>query len=95
MIESTTENAPNNESSQMSEFEMPRWSVITSDGCAASHQSYAEAARLVAAMSQNSHGLCIVTDEAAQKMCAAKNDEPPKTELQTEDLSQKSFQDIL
>jgi len=96
MTVSPKENAPDGEPLPFSEFDMPRWSVITSDECAASNLSYADAVRLVAQMSQKSHGLCIVTDEAAGKMRgAAENGSHSKTENQPEDLSQKTFQEIL
>lgn len=50
------------------EFQSPRWSVITADECAASGLTYDEAARLLKQLTASTHGLCIVTDEAAKRL---------------------------
>lgn len=53
----------------MSEFTEPRWSVSSERGREASSLPYAEAARLVKQLqSERVHGLCIITDEAAQRL---------------------------
>lgn len=78
-----------------SEFDQPRWSVISMDDCAASGLSYTEAARLVKQMSEEVTGLCIVTDAAARKMCGNGTAKTRKAKEPDEDLSQKSFADIL
>lgn len=51
-----------------SEFDAARWSVVSSEDCAASSLSYDEAARLVQKMSGSISGLCIVTNEAANRL---------------------------
>lgn len=51
-----------------SEFDAPRWSVVSAEDCAASSLSYNEAANLVQKMSDSIPGLCIVTDEAANRL---------------------------
>lgn len=57
-----------------SELEMPIWSVITFDELAASSLTYAEAAeKLKQLKAEKVSGLCIVTDEAAQRMKPSKN----------------------
>jgi hypothetical protein len=76
-----------------SEFDQPRWSVITSDESAASGLSYSEAKRLVEQMTDEAAGLCIVTDEAAHKLFAHAKPKTIKTE--DEDLSQTAFQETL
>lgn len=52
----------------VSEFDAPRWSVISSDERAASGLSYLQAVKLVREMSGLASGLCIVTDEAADRI---------------------------
>lgn len=76
-----------------SELDQPRWSVITSDELAASNLSYTEAKRLIEQMTDEVSGLCIVTDEAAQKLFAQAKPKTIKTEH--EDLSQTVFQETL
>jgi hypothetical protein len=76
-----------------SELDQPRWSVITFDECAARGLSYDEAKRLVEQMSDEVPGLCIVTDDAAQKLFPSNKPKTIKTE--DEDLSQKTFQEAL
>ena len=78
-----------------SELDQPRWSVITFNECAATNLSYEEAKRLVEQMSADVPGLCIVTDEAAQKMFGATKPKTLKIEDKDEDLSQKAFQETL
>ncbi|MGI9055550.1 MAG: hypothetical protein ACR2F2_07080 [Pyrinomonadaceae bacterium] len=56
-----------------SEFELPVWSVITFDRCAASGLTYMEAAeKLEKLKSEKVSGLCVVTDEAAARLTAKK-----------------------
>ncbi|HEX8397208.1 MAG TPA: hypothetical protein VF644_07270 [Pyrinomonadaceae bacterium] len=78
-----------------SEFDQPRWSVITFNECAASGLSYAEATRLVEQMQDEVAGLCIVTDEAARKMYGDKKAARVNQIEPAEDLSQKVFQETL
>jgi hypothetical protein len=51
-----------------SEFNALRWSVISSEECAASGLSYEQAVKLVRELSNSTSGLCIVTDEAAHRI---------------------------
>lgn len=51
------------------ELNQARWSVITFDTCAAKNLTYAEAAQKLRELkNQNTAGLCIVTDEAAERL---------------------------
>lgn len=51
-----------------SEFAAPRWSIINADGIVASNLAYHEAAQRLREMADDSSGLCIVTDTAAQRL---------------------------
>jgi len=51
------------------ELSEPRWSVVTFERCAASNLTYGEAIQeLEKLQAQQTSGLCIVTDEAAQRV---------------------------
>lgn len=50
-----------------SDFDAPRWSLLSFDTCVASGLTYEEAKKLVAEK-KDAAGLCIVTDEAARRM---------------------------
>jgi len=51
------------------ELNEPRWSVVTFERCAASNLTYAEAAQeLEKLYAKKIAGLCIITDEAAEKV---------------------------
>jgi hypothetical protein len=51
-----------------SELEANRWSVISERGCEASGLTHEDARRLVHRLgSEGHHGLCIITDEAANR----------------------------
>src|SRR5207245_6262318 len=51
-----------------SDLEMKQWSVISERGCEASALTYEEARRLVHRLGgEGRHGLCIITDEAADR----------------------------
>lgn len=51
-----------------SELEEPGWSVLSDRGCEASGLTHEEARRLVHRLGgEGRHGLCIVTDEAADR----------------------------
>jgi hypothetical protein len=53
----------------LSELLEPRWSVITFEGCAVCGLSYDEAANWMKKLkNQGLSGLCIVTDEAAERI---------------------------
>ena len=55
-----------------SELDEPLWSVISFDRCEASGLAYAEAEQKVAELEeQNVPGLCIVTNEAADRVATA------------------------
>ncbi|CAN5675875.1 hypothetical protein BH20ACI4_BH20ACI4_19470 [soil metagenome] len=61
------------EENYQSELELPVWSVITFDECAAGGLTYAQAAeKLEKLKSEKVSGLCIVTDEAAARVKKAK-----------------------
>ena len=52
-----------------SELRESRWSVVTFDGCAAKNLNYEQAEqKSLELAAQNMSGLCIVTDEAAEKI---------------------------
>jgi len=69
-----------------SEFNAPRWSVISSEHCAASGLSYDEAVKLVRQMSDSTSGLCIVTDQAAGRILESK-DKRKMPDEQSEDAT--------
>lgn len=62
----------NNEADLSSEMDAPAWAVVSFDECAASSLTYEEAAKLVAKLSNDVNALCIVTNDAAQKMFGKK-----------------------
>lgn len=69
------ENASSVASSESSfnELNEPRWSVVTFERCAASGLTYDEATReLEKLLDKKISGLCIVTDEAAQRIKSKK-----------------------
>ena len=51
------------------ELGLKMWSVVTFDGCEASGMTYDEAVKLMSLLQQkeNVAGLCIVTDDAAER----------------------------
>jgi hypothetical protein len=52
-----------------SELELPRWSVVSFDKCEASGLTYSAAIHLLETKeAEGVYGLCIVTDEAAQRI---------------------------
>lgn len=52
-----------------SDLEHPCWSVLSDRGCEAGNLTHEEARRLVHRLGgEGRHGLCIVTDEAAERM---------------------------
>jgi len=54
-----------------SDLERQHWSVLSDRGCEAGSLTHEEARRLVHRLGgEGRHGLCIVTDEAAQRMSA-------------------------
>jgi hypothetical protein len=58
----------------MSELREQRWSVVSERGCEASGVNYAEAAELVRRLrAEGTHGLCIISDEAARRYNANNN----------------------
>lgn len=53
----------------MSELNEPRWSVLSERGREAARLSYHDAAALVRSLNlERVHGLCIITDEAAERL---------------------------
>ena len=53
----------------MSELIEKKWAVISERGCESANLAYEDARRLVHRLvSEGRHGLCIVTNEAAQKL---------------------------
>ena len=76
-----------------SEFNAPRWSVISSEKRAASGLSYENAVKLVHQMSDRAWGLCIVTDEAACRILESNGKRPIQNE-QSEDAT-KHFTETL
>ena len=52
-----------------SELDLPMWSVVSFDKCEASGLTYAAASKLMAEKeAARVYGLCIVTDEAAERV---------------------------
>jgi hypothetical protein len=50
-----------------SDLQIKNWAVLSERGCEATHLTHEEARRLVHKLaSEGCHGLCIVTNEAAQ-----------------------------
>ncbi|MBC7797865.1 MAG: hypothetical protein H7Z37_13410 [Pyrinomonadaceae bacterium] len=80
-----------------SELSAPRWSVVTAEDIAASGLSYDEARKLAAQMSGEVSGLCIITDEAANKIhCAnGKNDLQIKVKEDSDNLEKAKFAETL
>lgn len=55
---------------QENELQERRWSVVSFDKCEASSLTYFEAAQKLADLeAAKVPGLCLVTDEAAERMC--------------------------
>jgi hypothetical protein len=55
----------------MSELNEQRWSVLSERGREAERATYADAAMLVRRLTaEKIHGLCVVTDEAAERLAA-------------------------
>lgn len=55
----------------MSELREQRWSVVSERGREAARLSYADAASLVRHLTaEKVHGLCVITDEAAERLAA-------------------------
>ena len=53
-----------------SERDLPQWSVVSFDACEGSRLTYHEAAKLMAEKdAAGVYGLCIITDEAASRVC--------------------------
>ncbi len=54
---------------EQGELESPRWAVITFDSIVAHHLTYEEALHWTKKLEQQmQNGICIVTDEAAERM---------------------------
>jgi hypothetical protein len=66
----------------MSELNEQRWSVMSERGREAARATYADAATLVRKLTaEKVHGLCVVTDEAAERLAAhaaSANGDKPK-----------------
>jgi hypothetical protein len=63
----------------MSELGEQRWSVLSERGREAARLSYADAAALVRALTgERVHGLCVITDEAAERLPAHANGGMPQ-----------------
>lgn len=75
-----------------SDFARPRWSVINSETSAASNLTYAEAVEKLRALSETTHGLCIVTDQAAERLHGTNQN---AQQSENEDLSRKQFAEML
>lgn len=60
----------NNSKEEVSfELSEPRWSVVTFESCAAKNLTYEQAFKMMQELKeQNVSGLCIVTDEAADRI---------------------------
>ena len=55
---------------QRSELDLPQWSVVSFDACEAAGLTYHDAAKLMAEKdAAGVYGLCIITDEAASRVC--------------------------
>jgi hypothetical protein len=55
----------------MSELNEQRWSVLSERGREAARATYADAATLVRRLTaEKIHGLCVITDEAAERLAA-------------------------
>ena len=55
---------------QLSELDLPEWSVVSFDACEGSGLTYHDAAKLMAEKeAAGVYGLCIITDEAASRVC--------------------------
>ena len=58
-----------NENTNTSELDLPRWSVISFERCEASGLTYRQASeKLIELQAQKVSGLCLVTDEAANRV---------------------------
>jgi hypothetical protein len=63
----------------MSELQEQRWSVLSERGREAARLSYADAHALVRTLTgERVHGLCVITDEAAERLNAHANGAKPK-----------------
>ena len=61
------------DSDRRSELREPRWSVVSFERCVAGNLTYEEAAeKLIELETRKISGLCIITDEAAQKIANKK-----------------------
>jgi hypothetical protein len=78
-----------------SELDEPRWSVMSFDECAASGLTYEEATKLLQQMTNDLPGLCIVTDEAAQRIYGAKNVPVTSNSTSADFPAPATFSDIL
>jgi hypothetical protein len=68
-VQTAHDAAMNEENELTSELNEPRWSVVSFESVAVRNQTYAEAKQwLEKLQKQNISGLCIVTDEAAERM---------------------------
>jgi hypothetical protein len=55
----------------LSELDLPQWSVVSFDAREASGLTYDDAAKLMAEKeAAGVYGLCIITDEAAGRVCS-------------------------
>lgn len=77
-----------------SEFDAPRWSVLSFAKCEKNNLTYEEAQQYLAEMGEKSSGLCIVTDEAAKRMCGLGSQNRRQATQQSEDAT-KHFAETL
>ena len=61
-------------STPKSELESPQWSVVSFDKCEASGLTYTAAAKMMAELdAADVYGLCIVTDDASERISDRKS----------------------
>jgi hypothetical protein len=66
-----------------SELQNQKWSVLSHRGLEATGLTHDEARRLVHRLaSEGSHGLCILSDDAARRMSAGSNPSPAAVETE-------------
>lgn len=79
---------------KLNEFDAPRWSVLSFDKCEKNNLTYEEAQKYAAELSQKSAGLCIVTNEAANRLCGSTGKQARRSTEQSEDAT-KHFAETL